>query len=166
MNKKHKKEPPETIRLEALNIAMNLDPQWIVGFVDGEGCFHIGLNKNSGMSLGIQVLPEFSVVQHERDILLLYGLKEFFGCGSVDPNHGDRKAFRIWGYENVAKYVIPFFEKFRDAILVMTKKEHLTLQGLSNIRKIADQMNRKGLQQKVSQASQNLAARIEIEIQE
>ena len=179
MNKKHKKEPPETIRLEALNIAMNLDPQWIVGFVDGEGCFHIGLNKNSGMSLGIQVLPEFSVVQHERDIVLLYGLKEFFGCGSVDPNRGDRKAFRIRGYENVAKYVIPFFEKyklkskkrvdfekFRDAILSMTKKEHLTFQGLSNIRKIADQMNRKALQQKVSQASQNLAARIEIEIQE
>jgi hypothetical protein len=26
---------------------MKLNAQWIVGFVDGEGCFHIGMNKNS-----------------------------------------------------------------------------------------------------------------------
>ena len=179
MNKKNKQEPSETIRLEALEIAMKIDAQWVVGFVDGEGCFHISLNKNSGMSLGIQVLPEFTVVQHERDIVLLYALKEFFGCGSVDPNHGNRKAFRIRGFENVLRYVIPFFEKhklkskkridfekFRDAILLMAKKEHLTCEGLNKISKIANQMNRKAMQnelQKVSEASYNLAARLEIE---
>ena len=178
MNKKHKEEPSETIRLEALEIAMNIDAQWVVGFTDGEGCFHIGLNKNSGMTLGIQVLPEFTVVQHERDIVLLYALKEFFKTGSVDPNHGDRKAFRIRGYNSINKYVIPFFEKhklkskkridfekFRDVILLMGKQEHLTREGLSKINKIANQMNRKALQnelQKVSEASHNLATRIEI----
>jgi hypothetical protein len=26
---------------------MNLNAQWIVGFVDGEGCFHIGINQKS-----------------------------------------------------------------------------------------------------------------------
>ena len=25
---------------------MDLNAQWVVGFVDGEGCFHIGINKN------------------------------------------------------------------------------------------------------------------------
>lgn len=178
MNKKHKQEPSETIRLEALEIAMKIDPQWVVGFVDGEGCFHIGLNQNTGMSLGIQVLPEFTVVQHERDIVLLYALKEFFKSGSVDPNHGNRKAFRIRGHDNISQYVIPFFEKyklkskkridfekFRDVILLMSKKEHLTREGLDKINKIAHQMNRKALQnelQKVSEASHNLATRIEI----
>ena len=178
INTKNQKEPSETIRLETLNISMNLDPQWVVGFVDGEGCFHIGINKNSGMTLGYQVLPEFTVVQHERDILVLHALKKYFDCGSVDPNHGDRKAFRIRGYENSARCVIPFFEKhklktkkridfekFREVILLMKDKKHLTLEGLSTIRKIADQMNRKAIQselQKVSEASGSLAKRINV----
>jgi hypothetical protein len=28
-----------------------LDASWIVGFTDGEGCFHISINKIQGMSL-------------------------------------------------------------------------------------------------------------------
>ncbi len=43
---------------------MNLDPHWVVGFVDGEGCFHIGINPHAEMKAGHQVLPEFTVVQH------------------------------------------------------------------------------------------------------
>ncbi len=37
---------------------MRLEAQWIVGFVDGEGCFHISINKNDTMTAGFQVLPE------------------------------------------------------------------------------------------------------------
>ena len=47
---------------------MNLDPKWIVGFVDGEGCFHVGISKNASMKQNFQVLPEFVVTQDERDI--------------------------------------------------------------------------------------------------
>jgi hypothetical protein len=48
---------------------MKLDAQWIAGFVDGEGCFHIGINQNKDMLLGYQVLPEFVVTQHKRCLL-------------------------------------------------------------------------------------------------
>ena len=44
-----------------------LDAKWIVGFTDGEGCFHISINKIPEMSLGWQVLPEFRIVQHLRN---------------------------------------------------------------------------------------------------
>ncbi|HEX7079988.1 MAG TPA: LAGLIDADG family homing endonuclease, partial [Gammaproteobacteria bacterium] len=47
---------------------MKLDAQWITGFVDGEGCFHVGINPHKEMTAGFQVLPEFTVVQHERDV--------------------------------------------------------------------------------------------------
>lgn len=170
-----KQEPSETIRLEALD--MNLDSQWVVGFVDGEGCFHIGLNKNSGMSLGIQVLPEFTVVQHERDIALLHALKNVFGCGNVCPNHGARKAFRVRNGEHLKKYVIPFFEKhklkskkridfekFRDVVNLMALGEHLSEKGIEKIRKISEQMNRKAMQNQleiVSEVSNNLATQLE-----
>jgi hypothetical protein len=134
---------------------MNLEPQWIVGFVDGEGCFHIGINANSEMKAGYQVLPEFTVVQHERDVQLLHALKAYFGCGVVRTNHGDRMAYRVRGKEHLLQRIIPFFEKhplkskkradfekFRRVLRLMETGVHLTSDGVEEIRRIASQMNR------------------------
>ncbi len=41
---------------------MILEAQWIVDFVDGEGCFFVGINANQSLSMKAQVLPEFMVV--------------------------------------------------------------------------------------------------------
>nr|AIT94635.1 putative LAGLIDADG homing endonuclease [Chlorosarcina brevispinosa]AIT94647.1 putative LAGLIDADG homing endonuclease [Chlorosarcina brevispinosa] len=137
---------------------MNLEPQWIVGFVDGEGCFFVGFNKQSTMKIKIQVLPEFTVVQHQRDIAVLQNLKTYFQCGVVQRNHSDRYAYRVRGHENLLKKIIPFFEKhklktkkrvdfekFRDIVLLMEKKADLQFEGLEKITKIANTMNTKGV---------------------
>jgi hypothetical protein len=134
---------------------MNLEPQWIVGFVDGEGCFYVGINENSEMNAGHQVLPEFTVVQHERDVQVLHALKAYFGCGVVRTNHGDRMAYRVRGQEHLLQYIIPFFEKhplktkkradfekFRRILRQMETGVHLTSDGVEEIRRIASQMNR------------------------
>ena len=134
---------------------MKLDAQWVTGFVDGEGCFFVGLNEHPDMKTGVQVLPEFTVVQHERDVQLLFALKEFFGCGVVRSNHGDRMAFRVRGKEHLLQRVVPFFvehplkskkrvdfEKFRRVLLKMEAGDHLTAKGVEEIREIASQMNR------------------------
>ena len=134
---------------------MNLEPQWIVGFVDGEGCFHVGINAHSEMKAGYQVLPEFTVVQHERDVQVLHALKAHFGCGVVRTNHGDRKAYRVRGQEHLLQRIIPFFEKhplktkkradfekFRRILRLMETGVHLTSDGVEEIRRIASQMNR------------------------
>ena len=135
-------------------MSMNLNAQWIVGFIDGEGCFHVGINKNESMSLGVQVLPEFTVVQHEVDEQVLYALKDYFGCGVVRKNHGNRLSYRVRGQENLQKQIVPFFEKhklktrkrvdflkFRKVILLIEKGEHLEADGLEKIRKIKKSMN-------------------------
>src|SRR5262245_52093026 len=62
---------------------MDLEAGWVVGFTDGEGCFHVGIAKHPEMTAGVQVLPEFTVVQHERDVQVLHALKAYFGCGVV-----------------------------------------------------------------------------------
>ena len=31
---------------------MQLEAQWVVGFIDGEGCFHVGVNVHPEMSAG------------------------------------------------------------------------------------------------------------------
>ena len=135
---------------------MNLEPQWIVGFVDGEGCFHVGINKHADMTAGYQVLPEFTVVQHKRDVQTLHALKDFFGCGVVRTNHGDRLAYRVRSKEHLLERIIPFFEehelktkkrvdfqKFRKIVRMMGDDRHLTAGGVEAIRRIRDQMNRR-----------------------
>ena len=88
-----------------------LDPNWVAGFVDGEGCFHVGISKNKSR-LGQQVLPEFVVVQHIRDIQVLEKLQVFFGYGVVCVNNGDRMAFRVRDFSKLCTTIIPFFERY------------------------------------------------------
>jgi hypothetical protein len=135
---------------------MKIEKDWIVGFVDGEGCFHVSLNQNKSMSLQIQVLPEFVVVQHERDIKILHGIKDFFKCGVVRRNHGDRFCYRVRNLKHLTEIIIPFFEKnslktikkynflrFRWIVQSMVnKKYHLTPEGLEKIRHVKNSMNR------------------------
>ena len=134
---------------------MKLESQWITGFVDGEGCFHVSINAHPDMSTGYQVLPEFTVVQHERDVQVLHALKKHFGCGVVRSNHGDRMAYRVRSKEHLLERIIPFFEKhklktkkrvdfqkFRRVVRLMDKGEHLKAEGVEEIRRIASQMNR------------------------
>ena len=134
---------------------MQLDAQWIVGFVDGEGCFHVGISSHRDMRAGVQVLPEFTVVQHKRDVKVLHALKAHFGCGVVRVNHGDRMAYRVRDNEHLLERIVPFFMehslktsknvdflKFRDILLEMQRGQHLTDEGLQKIRGIAAQMNR------------------------
>ncbi len=47
-------------KLEVIFLMNAINPDWLVGFVDGEGCFYVGWNPNSTMKLGVQVLPEFA----------------------------------------------------------------------------------------------------------
>ena len=135
-------------------IIMRLSAQWISGFTDGEGCFHIGISKHSQMTTGYQVLPEFIIVQHKRDIKLLYNLKAYFGCGVVRKNKGSGNiySYRVRNRAHLMNIIIPFFEKhslktmkkvdfqkFRKVLLMMERNEHLTLTGLDAIRKIRRQ---------------------------
>ena len=105
------------------------------------------------MKTGYQVLPEFRIVQHERDVQVLYALKKFFGCGVVRRNHDDRYELRIRKLDCL-KRVVEFFEKyplktkknidfkkFRRILLLMERGEHLTKEGLIKILEIAIEMN-------------------------
>ena len=134
---------------------MKLDAQWITGFVDGEGCFHVGINPDDEMTAKFQVLPEFTVVQHERDVQVLHALKAHFGCGVVRVNHGNRMAYRVRSMKHLLEHIVPFFVKhplktkknvdflkFRDVLLLMQAGNHLHTEGIERIRSIASEMNR------------------------
>jgi hypothetical protein len=134
---------------------MKIDPNWVAGFVDGEGTFYVGVNKNPTMKSGYQVLPEFRIVQHKKDIQLLYALKRFFGTGVVRVNHDDRYEIRIRNLDKLAVVIVPFFKKhqlhtqkkfdfirFAKIISLMVSDEHLKSEGILKIIDIASKMNR------------------------
>jgi hypothetical protein len=141
--------------LTAGNQQERLDPQWVTGFADGEGCFHISINEHPRMTMRWQVLPEFRIVQHSRDEQLLKDIQRFFHAGKVMVNHGDRKELRIRKL-NELKMIVTFFQRhrlrtqksrdfqlFSEVLSAMERREHLTDVGLRKIANLCWQMNRK-----------------------
>jgi hypothetical protein len=127
----------------------------VAGFVDGEGCFHVSINRQPKMSTGWQVLPEFRIVQHQKNEAILIRLQRFFNAGKVVVNHGTRKELRIRRLDDLRKVVAFFtqhqlqtrkredFEKFAQILSIMERNEHLTREGLTKIAKLTWRMNRK-----------------------
>jgi LAGLIDADG endonuclease len=134
--------------------------QWIVGFVDGEGCFSVPFFRNSTYRLGWQVQPAFVVVQGARSVDVLHDMKQFFGCGDVFINRRhDNHREHLYRYDvralrDLSSRIIPFFEenplrtaklqefrKFAAIVRMMRSKIHLTVEGMIEIAKIAETMN-------------------------
>ena len=55
-----------------------LNPYFVTGFTDGEGCFIVRVRKNSASKLGWYVEPIFSIGLHKKDILVLEQIKSWF----------------------------------------------------------------------------------------
>jgi len=130
-----------------------LNAQWIVGFVDGEGCFSLDVHLKNDMRWGLQLQPEFTVVQNEVDVQILYALKDYFQCGSVAKNrsdqYGTRYHYRVKSVKDLHEKIVPFFEqhhlktkkgiefkRFRNIVLKMQDQYHL--QSLDNFLEIVD----------------------------
>jgi LAGLIDADG endonuclease len=92
--------------------------QWIVGFVDGEGCFSCPIQRNSVMRIGWQLQPMFAVVQAERSLSVLELMQEFFGCGRIyrnrrhDNHREDLMVYQVFRYAELRDIIVPFFERY------------------------------------------------------
>ena len=87
-------------------------PNWLVGFVDGEGCFYVN-TKKAKSKLGIQVISTFFISQHSRDELLLSKIIDYLGCGSIEKSSTriDETKFIVYKFSDIFDKVIPFFFK-------------------------------------------------------
>ena len=144
-----------------------IDLGWVIGFVDGEGCFSIGFVRQlsrmnrKGYKTGYQVAHEFAVTQGARSIACLHHLCEFFGVGQVlantrYDNHTEHlHRFVVRRRADLSGIVIPFFrqhpmrsskqqdfEKFARCMKWIEAGRHLTREGLVAIAEVAQTMNR------------------------
>jgi LAGLIDADG endonuclease len=136
--------------------------QWIVGFVDGEGCFSISVVRNPGCRLGWQVQHEFSVTQAASSRPALELLIREFGVGRVienrrhDDHHEHLLRFSVKRRSDLVDVVVPFFEehplitakrldfeRFVSVLRSMQAGAHLTEAGLRWIARETEHMNRR-----------------------
>ena len=92
-----------------------LTPGWVVGFVDGEGCFSVSIHSNAlaRPTNGWHVQPTFQVSQHVDHVDVLNELRAFFGCGSVRmKGKGSSVAvYVVHSTKLLVSHVLPFFEQ-------------------------------------------------------
>jgi hypothetical protein len=90
-----------------------LDPWYVTGLAEGEGCFCISFAIRAKLRTGLEVRPSFSLSLNARDLTLLQGLQAFFGCGWLRESRGDRTfKYEVRSIRDLVNVVLPHFERF------------------------------------------------------
>ena len=131
-----------------------LDPWWITGFIDGEGCFSISISKNNKTKTGWKVQARFKMCLHIGDKPLLKKIMYFFGVVSIIKWKVQSVEYAVQSVKDLQK-IIYHFDKyplltqkkadyllFKQIFNLMLKREHLTQEGLRKIVAIKASMNR------------------------
>jgi hypothetical protein len=106
---------------------------WIVGFVDGEGCFSCPIFRNRKTTLRWQVQPTFVVVQSASSRDVLEDLARFFGCGKVYVNrrHDNHR-------EDIYRYCVTRFADLRGVIVPFFQEHQLRTSKSEKLREVHD----------------------------
>lgn len=98
----------------------NLNPDYILGVVDGEGSFTVYIHNpdiSKNVKRRVVVEPKFYIKLIERDKEILEAFKNYFGCGSIyfqkdtRPNHQNCYRYEVYNRQDLEKVIIPFFKK-------------------------------------------------------
>ena len=144
--------PVKRTQIETTNIS---DPNWISGFVSGEGNFDAGIRKSTNI-IGSRVYLRFRLTQHVRDIKLMELIIKYLGAGRLEKDSRKPIVYLVVGnISDLTQIIIPFFNKY--SILgikyldyqdwckianLINSGAHLTLEGFEEIKQIESGMNR------------------------
>jgi LAGLIDADG endonuclease len=132
------------------------DPNWVAGFVTGEGNFDVMIHKSKTHKIGHQVQLRFRITQHERDKKLMEHLIKYLGSGKIEKDpRNPVVSLIIVKFSDINKIIIPFFEQnpllgikqfdyldWCKIAKLMNEGSHLTIEGLDLIRTIKSGMNK------------------------
>ena len=167
-------------RLYSIECSLNQDinklaqlnePWFISGFTDAEGCFLVLIRKSPKNKLGWQLETNFTINLHTRDIELLKLIQAYFGgVGRIGKERNNCRDFTIGSLDQILTKVIPHFDKyslktqkyadyllFKEVVMMMQRREHLTIDGLQKIINIRASIN-KGLSPLLKEAFPNTVA--------
>lgn len=128
---------------------------YLVGFVDGEGSFNVSIRRHRDYRTNWKTSLTFNVSQKGRKVLDL--LKKTLKCGYVRRRWDGIHYYEVVKFSDITKSIIPFFKKFRlksekekdfeifsKIAGLMTRKKHLTRNGIKLILRLREPMNKGG----------------------
>jgi len=138
-----------------------LNPHYISGFVDGEGCFAICIGTHRTLKTKTEVKLEFEIELVEDDREILERIKETLDCGNIYTLSYERYGWRphvkykIQKISDFTEKLIPYlrkyplqakkkksFEIFAKAVELVSKKKHLDKKNLHRFVKLQQSMRR------------------------
>ena len=134
--------------------AAPLDPHWVTGFTDGEGCFHVSITENKKLKEGWRVRLFFQINLHEKDKSLLELIQNYLIVGSITKGSKQGISFVVVSIKKLQAIInhfdrVPLISQksadyllFKHAYELMLAKEHLTENGFRKIVAIKATMNR------------------------
>ena len=138
---------PHSKTRDADGVELRLDPWFVTGLAEGEGCFCISFAIRSRLRVGLEARPSFSLSLNERDLKLLEDLQDFFECGWTF-NYEARSV------SDLVDQIVPHFEAyplrgakrrsfggFAEVCQMIRQGDHLRPEGMARIVRIAYEMN-------------------------
>lgn len=130
------------------------NPFFLTAFVDAEGSFMVSITRSSRLHIGWSVIPIFAINLHIKDLQLLEGIKAYLGGGgNIRKNGKNMIQYTVSSMEHLNKIIAHFdryplssqkkadFDLFKETILIIKEKGHLTPQGLQKIINIRASLN-------------------------
>ena len=122
-----------------------LNPRWVTGWSDGEGCFVCSIVENKYLKIGWRVKPSFQIKQHAKDRPVLVEIQKSLGVGQISNAGPSAVQFRVSSSREL-EAVINHFEKYplitkkradyfpwKEILKICRRKDHLTPNGLRKI---------------------------------
>ena len=143
----------------------SLTPDYVAGFIDGEGCFSVSIHPHPTTRYGRRwlIAPCFQAYQHRDNVMILEALRDFFGCGRISskgPN-SSVMTYSVYRRSELESVIIPFFEryplmsrkhedfvKWSEVVRLMQRKAHRTEEGFRRIVELAFATNQRGKQRR------------------
>lgn len=139
---------------EGMNSKLN--PYYLVGLVDGEGCFSVTFNNHKNNRIEVRLIFEIELREDDKEIL--ERVQKTLECGNI--YHLTYEKYKKWrphykykvsNFKDITLKIIPFFNKYqlqakkKNSFKVFSKvaelmqlKKHLNPKGILEIKRIKD----------------------------
>jgi hypothetical protein len=154
-----------------------LNPYYVTGFTDGEGCFFVGISPDSKSKTGYRVKASFQIGLHIKDLALLERIQMFFGVGKISKLGAESIQFKVYALKDL-KVILQHFNEyplltnkqsdyllFKQVVNLMEEGKHLTLEGLNKIVSIKAMLNNREISDKLKLALPKIEPILRPEIQ-
>lgn len=91
-----------------------LNPNWVTGFVDGEGCFTVVTTSLANNNLSFSIRTKFQIGLHIHEERIINKIKDYFqGIGVIYKDIKNKKIYyTVYARADITNVIIPHFEKY------------------------------------------------------